>query len=58
MGQNLLVSVVLKKQSTIKYELRKIGGGCMCDQDNYDDETRVKKNTTTNRTQWENLKAI
>ena len=27
MGQNLSVSVVLKKQSTIKYELRKIGGG-------------------------------
>jgi len=60
MGQNLLVSVVLKKQSTIKNELRKIGGGawCMCDRDNYDDETRVKKNTTTNRTQWENVKAI
>jgi hypothetical protein len=30
----------------------------MCDQDNYDDETRVKKNTTTNRTQLENVKAI
>ncbi len=29
----------------------------MCDQDNYDNETRMKKKTT-NRKQWENVKAI
>ncbi len=30
----------------------------MCDRDNYDDETGIKKYTTTNRKQWENVKAI
>jgi hypothetical protein len=31
----------------------------MCDQDNYDNETGIKKKyTTTNRKQWENVKAI